>query len=157
NDNDDDEKNISPSSTNDTNPDESIVRNSVSIKENDPTPTTTTTSGFVTITSHKRNSSNSNSISVNCFVILNRPIERMLIRYEKIPTDFYSCYKYEEDLRSKTAGPQLTSYASLNMFQTLVRFLYHQRFIWSTNDCSASTNNQLNITSISKILSVLTL
>ncbi|KAH9412564.1 hypothetical protein DERP_006526 [Dermatophagoides pteronyssinus] len=117
-----------------------------------------TTSGFVTITSNKRNSSNNNSLSVNCFVILNRPIERMLIRYEKIPKDFYSCYKYEEDLRTT----QLTSYASLNMFQTLVRFLYHQRFIWSTttttNDPGQSTllNNRLDITSISKILSVLT-
>ena len=142
----------------DTNHDELNARNS---KDNDPTTptmakTTTTTSGFVTITSHKRNSSNSNSLSVNCFVILNRPIERMLIRYEKIPKDFYSCYKYEEDLRSKTTGPQLTSYASLNMFQTLVRFLYHQRFIWSTND-RYGPNNRLNITSISKILSVLTL
>ena len=173
----DDMKNHPTSTIDPTNTDPELInRNSVTLKDNNNDQMKATTSGFVTITSNKRNSSNNNSLSVNCFVILNRPIERMLIRYEKIPKDFYSCYKYEEDLRCKNTNnnnsssggggggsgtTQLTSYASLNMFQTLVRFLYHQRFIWSTttNDPGQSSllNNRLDITSISKILSVLTL
>lgn len=116
-----------------------------------------TTSGFISLSSQKRNNSNYSG-SVNCFVILNRPIERLLIRYEKIPKDFYNCYKYEDYWRSKNCP---TSYASLNMFQTLSRFLYHQRFIWCThnNDSNKAVTkcSNLNMSSISKILSTLTL
>lgn len=126
--------------------------------KNDSNPTTTkTTSGFISLSSQKRNNSNYSG-SINCFVILNRPIERLLIRYEKIPKDFYNCYKYEDYWRSKNCP---TSYASLNMFQTLSRFLYHQRFIWCThnNDSNKTVTkcSNLNMSSISKILSTLTL
>lgn len=104
---------------------------------------------------HHQKRNNSNDSIVNCFVILNQPIERMLIRYEKIPKDFFCCYKYEEEWRKKNCP---SSYAHLNMFQTLSRFLYHKRFIWSTNDPNnlALTSN-LTMYSVAKILKVLTL
>ena len=86
----------------------------------------------------------------NCFILLNRSLERMLIRYERIPNDFYSCVGYEEDL--KISGVQQKSY--LSIFQTLTRSLYHKRFVWNTHH--APQTKKLNNSAISKVLSALT-
>lgn len=84
-----------------------------------------------------------------CFVVLTRPIEKLLIRYENIPRDFFSIYKFEQDLKNSN------SQNTLNMFQTLTRFLHHKRFVWTTHDCLLL--KPLTAIHISKILSTLTL
>lgn len=89
---------------------------------------------------------------ISCFILLERPIERMLIRYERIPKDFFTCYKYEEDMKSTSNN---ATASSLNMFQTLTRYLCHKRFIWSTHH--SPHTQRLSQSSVSKILSALTM
>lgn len=97
----------------------------------------------------KRITSNK-SHNPHCFVLLNRPIERILLRYEKVPNEFFSCHKYEEDCKSKS-----NMHTSINMFQTLTRFLHHKRFIWSTHNSPHTP--LLSISAVSRILSELTM
>lgn len=86
----------------------------------------------------------------NCFILLDSPIERMLIRYEKVPKTFDTCYKHEVELKSKS-----TSHTSINMFQTLTRFLHHKRFIWCTHNSPHTP--LLSISAVSRILCELTM
>ncbi len=87
-------------------------------------------------------------IDVNCCVLINKPIEKILIRYDKMPKDFSLCFDKQE--LNSTSNQHLPS---LNMFQTLNRYLHHQRWIWTTH---SGTNSRLTSVSLAKILSVLT-
>lgn len=127
----------------------------VSFKVGDDTTTSTTTS-TTTISTNSTNSSEKRlrnlSGNKHCFILLDRPIERMLVRYERIPRDFFNVYKYEEDLKSSGNSSYV---ASLCMFQTLTRYLCHKRFIWYTHQ--PPHTERLSVSSVSKILSVLTM
>lgn len=132
----------------------------VTFKVGDDTTTTSTTTSTstTTISSNSNNSSERRmrnlSGNKHCFILLDRPIERMLVRYERVPRDFFNCYKYEEDLRRQASGA--TSHvSSLCMFQTLTRYLCHKRFIWYTH--SPPHTMRLTVSAVSKILSVLTM
>lgn len=128
----------------------------VSFKVGDDTTATSTTTSTTTISTNSTNSSEKRlrnlSGNKHCFILLDRPIERMLVRYERIPKDFFNVYKYEEDLKSSGNSSYV---ATLCMFQTLTRYLCHKRFIWYTH--SPPHTERLTVSSVSKILSVLTM
>lgn len=122
----------------------------------DSNPPTANPSPVTTVSTNSNSSSDKRTRNLSgqrhCFILLNRPIERMLVRYERIPKDFFNCYKYEEDLKSSGNSSHI---ASLSMFQTLTRYLCHKRFIWYTH--SPQHTGILSVSAVSKILTVLTM
>ena len=98
-------------------------------------------------------------VDINCCVILNKPIDKILIRYDRMPKDFTliinkTSFSQNNSLNSSNTSSNTSAQhlSSLNIFQTLSRYLYHQRWIWTTNYGSSSW---LSSTSLAKILTVL--
>lgn len=97
-------------------------------------------------------------VNINCCVVLNKPIDKILIRYDRMPKDFTqildkTCLSQSQSLNGSTptqSGAQHLS--SLNIFQTLSRYLYHQRWIWTTN---YGFHSWPNSNSLARILAVL--
>ncbi|KAF5294731.1 hypothetical protein FQA39_LY00215 [Lamprigera yunnana] len=86
-----------------------------------------------------------------CCTLLKKPLERVLIRYERIPKDFSTVIFPDGTQPGKT----VRYYPSLvgSLFTTLSRYLYHKRWIWST---SHVVNPKLELSAVSRILSTLT-
>ncbi|KAK4871539.1 hypothetical protein RN001_015663 [Aquatica leii] len=86
-----------------------------------------------------------------CCTLLKKPLERVLIRYERIPSDFITVVFPDGTQPGKILRycPSLTG----RLFTTLSRYLYHRRWIWST---SHITNPKLELSAVSRILSTLT-
>ncbi|XP_025829072.1 KICSTOR complex protein SZT2-like [Agrilus planipennis] len=87
-----------------------------------------------------------------CCTLLQKPLEKILIRYERKPSDLSTVI-----FPDGTQPPQsLTNFASSpltsTLFTTLSRYLYHRRWIWST---SHNSNPKLEEGAISRVLSTL--
>ena len=76
-------------------------------------------------------------------VPLSKPVEKILIRYEKMPEDFCSLLGFFPN-RSESPTPGLRSNESLQRhrsrnanaaFLTLSRYISHQRWIWTIQNC----------------------
>ncbi|XP_078582766.1 KICSTOR complex protein SZT2-like isoform X1 [Branchiostoma floridae x Branchiostoma japonicum] len=70
-----------------------------------------------------------------CLVLQAKPLEKMLIRYEKVPSDYTSLYSasVEAPAAARVGGstPLITvNKTATTMFGTLSRYLYHQRWVW---------------------------
>lgn len=98
-------------------------------------------------------------VDINCCVVLNKPIEKILIRYDRIPSDFTQIFGKNSFTQNQSLNGSISSHSSaqqplssLNMFQTLSRYLYHQRWLWTT---SCGSNSRLSSTASARILSVL--
>jgi KICSTOR complex protein SZT2 len=96
-------------------------------------------------------------VEANCCVLMRKPIEKILIRYEKIPTNFLTTFG-SGSMGANVASQSATLVAnhlnsSLCMLETLSRYFHHQRWVWSTQQ---GTNVQLPLVSLARILSVLT-
>lgn len=88
-----------------------------------------------------------------CCTLLRKPLERILIRYERIPTDFTTVV-----FPDGTQPPQISQAPMLapftgTFFTTLSRYLYHKRWIWSTSD---QFSFRLGESAIARIISTLT-
>ena len=93
-------------------------------------------------------------------VPLSKPVEKILIRYEKMPDDFCSVLGFFPN-RSESPMPGLRGNESLQRhknrnanaaFLTLSRYVTHQRWIWSIQSCP---NTSLSGQAISRILNTL--
>uniref|UniRef100_A0A1Y1NFY9 Protein SZT2 n=1 Tax=Photinus pyralis TaxID=7054 RepID=A0A1Y1NFY9_PHOPY len=88
-----------------------------------------------------------------CCTLLKKPLERVLIRYERIPTDFTTVVFPDGTQPSYTMRSFPPSPLASTLFTTLSRYLYHKRWIWST---SHVINPKLELPTVSRILSILT-
>ncbi|KAF5284426.1 hypothetical protein FQR65_LT13560 [Abscondita terminalis] len=86
-----------------------------------------------------------------CCTLLSKPLARVLIRYERIPSDFITVVFPD----GTQPGKLLKYYPPLagTLFTTLSRYLYHRRWIWST---SHIINPKLELSAVARILSTLT-
>ncbi|KAG9341530.1 hypothetical protein JZ751_019035 [Albula glossodonta] len=71
-----------------------------------------------------------------CVVVLNKPLEKLLIRYEKLPTDYRTPFilNMENFAQAPTMSAPLTVAASRTASSTLAslsRYFLHQRWVWA--------------------------
>ncbi|KAM8805626.1 KICSTOR complex protein SZT2 [Eudromia elegans] len=89
-----------------------------------------------------------------CLVVLHKPLEKLLIRYEKLPSDYRAPFILNLE-HPPVSGP-LTMVANRTASSTLAslsRYFYHQRWIWSVQSGLAPT---VPITAVAQLLSTLT-
>ncbi|CAH1982611.1 unnamed protein product [Acanthoscelides obtectus] len=88
-----------------------------------------------------------------CCVLLQKPLEKILIRYERIPNNYTTVVFPDGTQPPHTSCLSLPSPVTGSLFTTLSRYLFHKRWIWSA---TLQANPKLPDNSISRILSTLT-
>ncbi|XP_075280812.1 KICSTOR complex protein SZT2 isoform X1 [Opisthocomus hoazin] len=89
-----------------------------------------------------------------CLVVLHKPLEKLLIRYEKLPSDYRAPFILNLE-HPPVSGP-LTMVANRTASSTLAslsRYFYHHRWIWSVQSGLAPA---VPITAVAQLLSTLT-
>ena len=79
---------------------------------------------------------------VRCCVLLKKPVEKFLIRYERVPRNFLSpvIQQTQPAGRPRLRVPAYASAVSTqnrtasSMFNTLSRYLHHRRWVWDMQD-----------------------
>ncbi|KAJ8923504.1 hypothetical protein NQ315_010082 [Exocentrus adspersus] len=87
-----------------------------------------------------------------CCVLLHNPLEKILIRYERVPNNFTTVI-FPDGTQPPHSTLSLPSPTTGSLFTTLSRYLYHKRWIWSATH---SNNPKLPDQSIARILNTLT-
>ncbi|KAJ8966990.1 hypothetical protein NQ317_011191 [Molorchus minor] len=87
-----------------------------------------------------------------CSMLLHKPLEKILIRYERIPNNFTTVI-FPDGTHPTHSSLNLPSPITGTLFTTLSRYLFHKRWIWSATHPS---NPKLPDQSISRILNTLT-
>ncbi|XP_063220375.1 KICSTOR complex protein SZT2-like isoform X2 [Bacillus rossius redtenbacheri] len=95
---------------------------------------------------------------INCCVLLQKPIEKILIRYERMPSDFTTVVFPDGTQPPSTPSTPSSSLQTVNvaagsLLTTLSRYLHHQRWVWAAQSAPAST---LGLQAIARVLSTLT-
>lgn len=85
-------------------------------------------------------------------VLFEKPIEKVLIRYERMPHDF-STVIFPDGTQPPHSNLSVTQPLTSSLFTTLSRYLYHKRCIWGA---SYSFNYRLSDTALSWILNTIT-
>ncbi|XP_060686536.1 KICSTOR complex protein SZT2 [Hemiscyllium ocellatum] len=93
-----------------------------------------------------------------CVVILKKPLEKLLIRYEKLPSDYRTPFILNLDSCGHPASmsgatTMTTTRTASSTLASLSRYFYHQRWIWSVQP---GLGPSVPITSAAQILSILT-
>ncbi|CAG9759252.1 unnamed protein product [Ceutorhynchus assimilis] len=88
----------------------------------------------------------------SCCVLLHKPLEKILIRYERVPNTFTTVV-FPDGTHPPDSSSYLSSPVTGSLFTTLSRYLFHKRWIWSAKHPS---NLRLPDASISRILNTLT-
>uniref|UniRef100_UPI00398E855C KICSTOR complex protein SZT2 n=1 Tax=Pristiophorus japonicus TaxID=55135 RepID=UPI00398E855C len=93
-----------------------------------------------------------------CVVILKKPLEKLLIRYEKLPSDYRTPFILNLDNCGHPASMSGTTTMTTNRtasstLASLSRYFYHQRWVWSVQP---GLGPSVPITSAAQILSTLT-
>ncbi|XP_069498529.1 KICSTOR complex protein SZT2 isoform X3 [Ambystoma mexicanum] len=93
-----------------------------------------------------------------CLVVLQKPLEKLLIRYEKLPLDYRTPFilNLESFGQHPALSGPLTMAANRTASSTLAslsRYFYHQRWIWSVQ---AGMSPILPLTAMGQILATLT-
>ncbi|GAB1605816.1 Hypothetical predicted protein [Argonauta hians] len=69
---------------------------------------------------------------VKCCVVLSKPVEKILIRYERVPHDLSVVDDPAREIPRHTSdAAEKASRSVAAMFNTMSRYLYHRRWIWS--------------------------
>ncbi|XP_075472186.1 KICSTOR complex protein SZT2 isoform X4 [Ascaphus truei] len=92
----------------------------------------------------------------SCLVLLHKPLEKLLIRYDKLPLDYRTPFILNlESLAQHPSVPgTLTANRSASStLASLSRYFYHQRWIWSVQSGLAPA---VSTTAMAQILSTLT-
>ncbi|XP_053393950.1 KICSTOR complex protein SZT2-like isoform X2 [Mercenaria mercenaria] len=92
---------------------------------------------------------------IKCCVLLVKPVESILIRYEKVPPDMT---KLEEQATPEVSqflpySSQPKNKSAANQLNSLSRYLLHQRWIWTLQQAGV---NSISMSGIGRILSTLT-
>ncbi|XP_046683213.1 KICSTOR complex protein SZT2-like isoform X2 [Homalodisca vitripennis] len=87
--------------------------------------------------------------NVPCCILLNKPLEKILIRYERMPSEFGTVV-FPDGTQPQTDSkpPRPTS----SLVTTLSRYLHHRRWIWT----ASAANHNLGVPTVSRILAILT-
>ncbi|XP_066454017.1 KICSTOR complex protein SZT2 isoform X8 [Eleutherodactylus coqui] len=91
-----------------------------------------------------------------CLVLLHKPLEKLLIKYDKLPLDYRTPFILNlESLAQHTAvpGPLITNRSASSTLASLSRYFYHQRWIWCVQSGLATS---VPTTALAQILSTLT-
>ncbi|KAK2589304.1 hypothetical protein KPH14_007855 [Odynerus spinipes] len=93
-----------------------------------------------------------------CCTVVHKPLEKILIRYERVPTD-PSTIVFPDGTHPTSS--RNASVLSNNLTTTLSRYLYHNRWLWHVKRplvhiTPGITLPRLNITAIARILSTIT-
>ncbi|XP_075176564.1 KICSTOR complex protein SZT2 isoform X2 [Anomaloglossus baeobatrachus] len=91
-----------------------------------------------------------------CLVLLHKPLEKLLIKYDKLPLDYRTPFILNlESLAQHTSvsGPLIANRSASSTLASLSRYFYHQRWIWSVQSGLAPT---VPTTALAQILSTLT-
>uniref|UniRef100_A0A8C5Q215 SZT2 subunit of KICSTOR complex n=1 Tax=Leptobrachium leishanense TaxID=445787 RepID=A0A8C5Q215_9ANUR len=91
-----------------------------------------------------------------CLVLLHKPLEKLLIKYDKLPLDFRTPFVL--NLESPTQNPSVpapltTNRSASSTLASLSRYFYHQRWIWSVQ---SALGTSLSTAAMAQILSTLT-
>ncbi|XP_017776135.1 PREDICTED: protein SZT2-like [Nicrophorus vespilloides] len=87
---------------------------------------------------------------IGCTLLL-KPLEKILIRYERIPTNFHTVI-FPDGTKNSVQTLPISPFAG-TLFTTLSRYLFHQRWIWRATHLS---NERLDVGSLARILGTLT-
>ncbi|KAG1934136.1 protein SZT2 [Pimephales promelas] len=92
-----------------------------------------------------------------CVVVLNKPLEKLLIRYEKLPSDFHTSFILNMELFAQpaTMGAPLSMAASRTASSTvasLSRYFLHQRWVWAVQN---GPGTAVSLHAVAHILSML--
>uniref|UniRef100_A0A8C8ILX1 SZT2 subunit of KICSTOR complex n=1 Tax=Oncorhynchus tshawytscha TaxID=74940 RepID=A0A8C8ILX1_ONCTS len=79
-----------------------------------------------------------------CVVVLNKPLEKLLIRYEKLPSDFRTPFilNMENFTQPTNMTVPLSMAANRTASSTLAslsRYFLHQRWVWTVQSCLGAT------------------
>ena len=78
---------------------------------------------------------------LQAFIIFEKPIERILVRYQRKPTDLYrifdSVYKRFSEHQSSDHRHASDARMSLGTYLTLSRYFHHNRWVWSVQASKA--------------------
>ncbi|XP_061680638.1 KICSTOR complex protein SZT2 isoform X2 [Syngnathoides biaculeatus] len=68
-----------------------------------------------------------------CVVVLNKPLEKLLIRYEKLPGDFRTPFIFSSENASGGAAPVgvAANRAASSTLASLSRYFLHRRWVWA--------------------------
>ncbi|XP_075688770.1 LOW QUALITY PROTEIN: KICSTOR complex protein SZT2 [Rhinoderma darwinii] len=91
-----------------------------------------------------------------CLVLLHKPLEKLLIKYDKLPLDYRTPFILNlESLAQHTSvpGPLITNRSASSTLASLSRYFYHQRWIWSVQ---SGLTTAVPTTAMAHILSTLT-
>ncbi|XP_063962374.1 KICSTOR complex protein SZT2-like isoform X2 [Lytechinus pictus] len=88
----------------------------------------------------------------SCVVLLSRPIEMILMRYEKMPSDFTDL-KTSIEVTSTSVPVYMNSKAPSNNLNRLACYLHHRRWIW---EAQSDSGIQIATKAVANILDVLT-
>ncbi|XP_063092399.1 KICSTOR complex protein SZT2 isoform X2 [Cavia porcellus] len=86
-----------------------------------------------------------------CLVVLHKPLDKLLIRYEKLPLDYRAPFLLTLDPPGPL--PLVSGRSASSSLASLSRYLYHQRWLWSVPSGLAPA---LPLSAIAQLLSVLT-
>ncbi|XP_064625448.1 KICSTOR complex protein SZT2-like [Lineus longissimus] len=89
-----------------------------------------------------------------CCIILGKPVEKLLIRYENKPNDFMAFETPKADHPSSRLISHSTqaSQQAFSMFTALSRYQHHQRWVWSVQN---GTSMPISMQNIGRVLSTL--
>uniref|UniRef100_A0A3B5B4W1 SZT2 subunit of KICSTOR complex n=1 Tax=Stegastes partitus TaxID=144197 RepID=A0A3B5B4W1_9TELE len=92
-----------------------------------------------------------------CVVVLNKPLEKLLIRYEKLPLDFRTPFIFNMEnfpLPSNSAMPlsMAANRTASSTLASLSRYFLHQRWVWAVQ---SSQGPAVAIQAVAHILSML--
>nr|XP_022914806.1 KICSTOR complex protein SZT2-like isoform X1 [Onthophagus taurus] len=88
-----------------------------------------------------------------CCTLLNKPLEKICIKYERVPSEFHTVIFPDGTQPPHSSQSLPVSPLAGTLFTTLSRYLFHQRWIWSGN---YHANPKLEMRAISRILTTIT-
>ncbi|XP_048353115.1 KICSTOR complex protein SZT2 isoform X1 [Sphaerodactylus townsendi] len=89
-----------------------------------------------------------------CLIVLHKPLEKLLIRYEKLPSDYHvPCLLTLENPSMSGPLTMAVNRTASSTLASLSRYFYHQRWIWCVQSGLVPA---LPITAVAQLLSTLT-
>nr|XP_033772051.1 KICSTOR complex protein SZT2 isoform X2 [Geotrypetes seraphini] len=93
-----------------------------------------------------------------CLVVVQKPLDKLLIRYEKLPLDYrtpfiLSLENFGQQLAVSGPTSMAANRSASSTLSSLSRYFYHQRWIWSVQSGLAPS---MPITAVGQILATLT-
>ncbi|XP_051233683.1 KICSTOR complex protein SZT2 isoform X3 [Dicentrarchus labrax] len=92
-----------------------------------------------------------------CVVVLNKPLEKLLIRYEKLPLDFrtpfiFNMENFPQPSNSAVPLSMAANRTASSTLASLSRYFLHQRWVWAVQSSQGST---VAMQAVAHILSML--